>query len=471
MFKKIVFIVFTTLNIYTINAQDSAKVVSKKPAPEPFKPVKLKLNDDGSRFLQFTGLVQTWARYTDLNPGTTINGFSESNTFDVGIRRARFQMIGQLSDKVFFYSQVGMNSFSYLSERKYGFFIHDIIGEYQVCKKLSIGAGLNSWVGPLRFSSPSVGTIMGMDLPIFQQTTNDINDQFVRRLGIYGKGKIGKLDYRVSITKPFIVNYNKAIPIPGSQGSVPLLGALANDVSTFSIKNPNPQFNGYFMYQMKDQESDKTPYNVGSYLGAKEIFNIGFGAQYQKDAVWHKELNSSTGNIDTISTAYATTGVDVFYEKPLNKTKGNLIHVYASWLYSNYGKNYIRNFAPMNPADGGSAGYNGISPYNSGGGAAFPMNGTGNTFFIQAGYKFKKDLLGNCGTLMPYTMLQYSKFDALNAAVVVYDLGINWLHMGHNSKLSLNYQNRPYLIQTSITEPVKVDARKGMWVLQYQVSF
>jgi hypothetical protein len=450
-------------------AQDSIKLAERKKENLPLKPLKYSLNEDGSNYVQLTGLVQTWARLNNSNPGTTVNGDKAVNTFDIGMRRVRFQIFAQLTNRIFFYSQVGMNSFSYLSERKYGFFIHDAIGEYAfVPKKFSLGMGLGSWVGPLRFSSPAVASIMGLDAPIYQQTTNDINDQFVRKMMIYAKGKLGKLDYRVSISKPLIVNYGSAIAIPGSQAAVATLGTLPNNVSTFSVRDPNPQFNGYFSYQFFDQEANLVPYNAGSYYGAKKVFNIGGGIQYQNQAVWHKELNISTGKVDTVSSNYMTGGIDVIYDAPLNKDKGTAISIYGAWMYSDYGKNYIRNFAPMNPGDSKST-FGGT--YNSGGGTSFPINGTGNTFYAQAGYKFKNNLLGSLGTLMPFATSQWSKYNNFQDWMITYDVGINWLLKGHNSKFTLDYSNRPFFTQNLVTDPIIQNRRKGAFILQYQVAF
>ncbi len=448
--------------------QDSLKSLARKKESTPLKPLKFSLSEDGSDFIQFSGLVQTWVRFNGSNPGTTVNGTKEQRTFDIGIRRLRFQVFGQLTSRIFFYSQIGMNSFYYLSERKFGLFVHDAIGEYTfVPKKFSLGMGLGSWVGPLRFSSPAAGSIMGYETPVFQQTTNDMNDQFVRRFMVYSKGKLGKLDYRVSVAKPFIVNSANPV-IPGGAAAVPVLGALANDVSTFSTKDPNSQFNSYLSYQFLDQEANTVPYQVGSYYGTKKIFNIGGGFQFQNKAMWHKNLNTSTGKVDTISSNYATAGLDVIYDAPLNKEKGTAVNVYASWLYSNYGPNYIRTFAPMNPADSKSTvGGN----YNSGGGSAFPINGTGNTFYAQAGYRFKNNLLGNFGTLMPYAMTQCSKYNNFQDLMVTYDVGVNWLLKGHNSKFTLNYNNRPFFAQPLASSPITQYSRRGAVILQYQVSF
>ncbi len=459
---------FLLHTVFAVAQQDSIKAAQKAKDLLPLKPVKLSLNADGSSYLQLTGLIQAQMRYNQSNPGTTVNGSANDHTWDVGLRRVRFQLIGQLTSRIFFYTQIGENSINYLSARKSGFFIHDALGEYAfIPKHLSIGMGLSSWVGPLRYSSPGVGSFMSMDGPIYQQTTNDLNDQFVRRFGIYAKGKLGKLDYRVSVTKPFIVNPGNVSGAAG-QASIPLLGSMPNNVSTFATVDPNPQLNSYLSYQFFDQEDNRIPYATGTYLGNKKIFNVGGGIQYQSQAMWHKELNTSTGSVDTVSTNLLITGIDVMYDAPLNKEKGTAISFYAAYMYSDYGPNYSRQLGVMNAADATNKATGALA---GSGGSAFAMNGTGNTFSAQLGYKMKNDLLGSYGTLMPYAMIQASKYYHFESAMVVYNVGVNWLLKGQNSKISLDYQDRPYFSTKIATGETSQTARRGMLVLQYQVSF
>jgi hypothetical protein len=58
----------------------------------------------------------------------------------------------------------------------------------------------------------------------------------------------------------------------------------------------------------------------------------------------------------------------------------------------------------------------------------------------------------------------------LKDAMYVFDVGVNWLIYGNNSKITLNYQNRPYFAPNATGDLVR-NSRLGEVVVQYQVSF
>ncbi|KAF2519882.1 hypothetical protein E0W68_01240 [Flavobacterium salilacus subsp. salilacus] len=413
-------------------------------AQEIFKDRKLYLNEDGSNYVKFTFLTQAWLRNMQYNPGTTINDVERSSGTDIGIRRYRIQMYGQLTDRVFAYGQFGENNFNAISDRKAGFFVHDAYGEYAIDKeKLSMGMGLSAWSGLSRFSSPSVGSILGIDAPLFLQSTNDVTDQFLRKLSVFAKGKLGRLDYRLALAQPMDItkssNYNPVI---------------SEDIAGFSSNPPEMQWNGYFQYQFKDKESNMTPYNAGTYHGKKKVFNIGAGFIYQKDAMWH--LNTVN---DTIMSNMVHLAADVFYDAPTG-TNGEAVSIYGNVTHYDFGKNYLRNAAVMNPANGSNN-----PDVLNGSGNGFPMYGTGTIFYAQAGYKFKDNLIGKT-TLLPYASLQHADYEGLNDPMDFFDVGVNWLLEGHTSKFTVAYQSRP--VYDSMGD--KTD-RRGAVVAQYQVYF
>ena len=425
----------------------TAQTTNTPTKEKPNKDLTFNLNEDGSNYIDVNLVTQIWFRYNQSNPGTTVFGYEKNETFDIGLRRVRAVISGQLSDRVYFFTQFGINNFTAVSARKSPLFFHDASADIAVTKRsLSIGGGLTGWTGFARFSSPSISKIMGYDAPLFEQSTNDISDQFLRKLSIYAKGKLGKLDYRVIASTPMAVQNSNAV------------NAISTN-SEFSLQPAQLQYSGYFMYQFFDEESNKNPYTVGTYLGKKKVFNIGAGFQYQADAMWrHKDALSQ----DTINEDMLHFAADIFYDRPIGK-KGAAISFYATYVNFNFGKGYLRNLGVMNPANGSLPTANNLN----GAGNAFPMLGTGSVIQGQIGYLLPNTILGEGkGQLMPYVMLMSANYDRLNQNMLVVDGGINWFLNEHNTKLSLNVQNRPVFRLTD----QQVSERKNMVVLQLQVA-
>ncbi len=436
-----------------LHAQEQS---SKKEIEE----LRLKLNDDGGHYLKVTFLNQIWFRYNESNAETTVLDEPANNTFDIGLRRTRIQFFGQLTDHVLFYTQFGQNNFNFLAgqnasnngNRKVQAFFHDALGEYKVWKasdKLFLGGGLTITNGLSRFSQPSIGTIMTMDLPVFAQATVDQTDEFSRKVSVYARGQLGRIDYRFVLSDPFPITSNGQ-PAP----------ALSSN-STFAQIGHHKQYQGLFIWNFLDKEPHTTPYMTGTYLGKKKIFNLEAGFITQSNATWSRETVSS----DTVYHAMNLMSVAVFYDAPINLEKGNALSAYAGFYKYDYGTRYLRYNGIMNPANGSSD----ATAISGSWGNAFPMFGTGDVIYAQLGYLFMKDLLGERnGTLMPYGSLMSANYDRLKDRMNVFNVGVNWFIKGHSSKLTLDYQNRPvYELQSS--DLVKTE-NKGQVVLQYQIS-
>lgn len=415
--------------------------------------LKLKLNDDGSHFIKATAMNQVWVRYTQNNPSSTVFGDPVSQVTDIGIRRLRFQAFGQLTERVFFYAQFGQNNLTYMQPRFTGAFFHDAIAEYKLYKSnLSIGAGLTGWSGLGRYASPSVGSILTLDAPLYMQATNSVSDQFLRKLSVYAKGKISKLDYRIAMTHPMSIQ----------TGNVAGADKTDSTHAGFSPKYPKMQSQGYLMWQFFDQESNMTPYTAGTYLGKKKVFNIGAGFIYQAQAM--RQLREGT-TTDTIYKPMALMNVDVFYDAPLNKEKGTALTVYAAASHYDFGKNYVRMIGVMNPTNGTTYGKS-----LNGTGNAFPMIGTGNIGYLQVGYLMGKKTLPGDGRIQLFAASQMAKFNALKDPMIMYEGGFNYYINGTTgNKISLEYQSRPVYDKDTAGNSV-VTSRKGMFVVQYQVS-
>ena len=462
--KKIIFlltcIALTKLNATNILEKDTLKKTEVIPTPAKEKEaLKYNLNEDGSHYFQATFLNQVWLRYNESNPGTKVDGLAASQTFDIGLRRTRMQLFGQITDKVFIYFQFGQNNFNAqynsTSNRKNAAFFHDAICEYKVSKanQLKLGGGLTIANGLSRFSQPSIGTIMTMDVPVFAQATTDQTDQFSRKLSVYARGQVSKLDYRILLSDPFPITSNGATPV-----------AAFKDASFASIGR-HKQLQTYLMWQFFEHENHTTPYMNGTYLGKKKIFNIAFGATYQKNATWSRQSASD-------SIAYHNMlllCVESFLDIPLNKEKGTALSAYLGFFKTNYGSNYLRYNGAMNPANATSLNSsNSITGQGATYGNAFPMFGTGSVVYAQCGYLLPKNILPS-GQLMPYVAYTMAKYDRLgNLNMNLFNAGVNWLIKGHNAKLSIDWQNRPtYFINS--TADLQLGKRKNAFILQYQI--
>ncbi|MBC7553378.1 MAG: hypothetical protein H7257_05320 [Taibaiella sp.] len=415
--------------------------------------LKYNLDSKGSRYIKATILNQTWLRWNESNPGSLVNGEPQATTVDIGMRRTRFQLYGQLTDHVFFYTQYGLNNFNFLAQnagnRKIQAFFHDVVGEYRVFKGkdyLKVGGGLTVLNGLSRFSQPGVTSIMTTDVPVFLQVTVDQTDEFARRLAVYGRGQLGRFDYRVAISDPFPIQTNGVPPAP-----------IGKD-ATFTTYGHTRQFNAFFMYNLLDREPNTTPYMAGTYLGDKKVLNIEAGVIYQSRATW------SLANTDTVFHNMLHWSAAVYADMPLKQNK-YAVSTYAGYFFTDYGRGYIRNNGIMNPANGvnGQGGFNGA-------GNAYPMFGTGNSIYAQLGLRLPDSMLGKAGTLMPYVSYRWSGYEKLAGAVNVYDAGVNWLLNRHQSKLSFNYQLRPVFTQNPAGEYITADNASSAW-LQYQVFF
>lgn len=442
--------------VFSLHAQE------KTPEPPKTPDIRYNISADGKHYIKFTFLNQTWMRWNQSNPGTTVMGKPEDNTFDIGLRRTRMQLFGQITDRVFFYTQFGQNNFNFLSansgNRKLQAFFHDALGEYSAFKDknwLKFGGGLTITNGLSRFSQPSVGTIMTLDVPVFAQVTVDQTDQFSRKLSFYARGQVGHFDYRVAISDPF--------PITTNGAATPAMGKDA----TFSPYGHTHQYQGFFIYNFFDSEQHITPYMQGTYLGKKKILNLELGGIYQANAMWRQgAYDSLAGGYDTTLENMVHISAALYLDMPLNKDKGTALSAYLGYFNLNYGKNYVRNNGIMNPANGVVTSQASFS----GAGNAYPMFGTGSYVYAQCGYLMKKDLLKDGGTLMPYISGQYAQLQKLKDPVLVFDAGINWLINAHNGKLSLDYQNRP-VFKTQTNGDTKQTQRNSCVILQYQVSF
>ena len=380
---------------------------------------------------------QIWLRYSDLNEGSLVNEEPTSRYTDISLRRLRIPISSQVTPKIYMSALLGGNNYNIKNkEMKVG--ILDFYVEYSFSKALEVGLGKSGWQGLNRWNIRSSANMMGLDSPLFSLNTVEKNDDLGRQYGVWFKGQAGRFDYRLTFNNPEVVT---VIP---STGKV-----------DFANNRPRTKIGAYVKYQFFEHESNKSAYQVGTYMQNKKVFHIGAGFQTQEKAM-------SDGDANVIETNFYDMkhwAVDSYLNLPLaNK---DAITAYLGYYYYGFGTDYIRNVGANNVTSGGGDDFNGA-------GVAFPMIGTGASLYMQFGYAFEQaKVLGQEMIIQPNISIQHSDWDALQQNMTVYDFNINFMVNGkHSNKISLGYQYRPIFDATTLKQK---DA-KGMVVLQYQIS-
>ncbi len=438
----------------------------------PYGPgMKINISPDGSKYVRFLLWTQVYARYTDNNAGT-LRGPNQprSSQLDFGIRRSRMVVLAQLNPRFLIYTHLGINNQNAVSGgvnptvdgKKPQFFIHEAVTEFKVNKYLSLGAGLHYYNGISRMSNASTTSIMTLDVPLTNFPTIDALDQFARWIGVYAKGRVGKFDYRVSMSDPFLTNLpnNPNYVAGGVQAGNPLALGFTNattgvntgsNTAQYNPQNVSHVYQGYFSYNFLEPEANLLPYTQGTYLGTKRVLSIGAGFLFNQDGMYSRPTSSTVAlsSLAAGSDLYAAVptekhdiklfGADVFYDAPLDTAARTALTFYGVYYNYNFGPNYVRFVGAENPGYGASATR----------GNAVPQSGTGNSFYGQLGFLLPKNTLGPKARLQPYVAYLYSGYEGLrNSAgerrnVNVYDAGVNVLLDGHNAKVTLNYRARP----------------------------
>lgn len=434
-----------------------------------YKPLTLKLDDKGSKFLRVITWHQMWVSYTQNNKGTLdINGESQSSSTDFGIRRSRVLLQAQISPRFMIVTHFGINNQSFSNGGSAGvlgsgasgsgqggkrpqIYMHDAWTEYSVLPgKLHLGAGLHYWNGVSRMASASTLNFMTLDAPIHNWYNIEATDQFARQLGVYAKGQLGSLDYRIALNKPFAFGVKKDFNI---------VSPIATNVFTESWSGQ-----GYFAYQFLDKESNVLPYTVGTYLGAKKVFNIGAGFYYHPKAT----ASRPTATDSVITHDQSNFGADVYLDMPIKGSRGMALNFYSSFTAHQFGPNYLRNIGILNqhPATSPVA----ATPDASwaGGGNLQPTLGTGTIWYTQLGVLLPK--LSNNTSFMPYATYTLKNFERLGEPSGQVDLGLNYFINQHHAKVTLQYSSRPVYQAPSAgnIQPIR-NGSKGEVILQTHI--
>jgi len=364
-----------------------------------YKPLKLNLNESGSKYVRFIMWHQLWATTNNLEASDAKLQLTPS------IRRSRFLAFAQISPRFLILTHFGLNGLTPGNATTLGnngdapqFFLHDAWGEVKVFDQLYIGAGLHYWKGLTRLSNQSTLNFMTLDQsrPFLAWHSLGVSDQFARHLGVYFKGAIDKFDYRIAINSPNRNtlgdgrNFGQADENPTG-----FTYTGVSNANTDGDPTGNTIIEGYFRYNLWDKEGTKLPYNVGTYLGKKKILAIGAGFFAHPNGMFN-ETTGEHGNV----THFA---VDAFLDMPVG-IKGGALNAYATFINFDYGENYVSRWG-----------------------------GTGSSIYGQLGYLIPET------KFMPYVAFQNSNFEGYDDPVSALDIGCNYFINGHHAKVTLEY--------------------------------
>lgn len=378
-----------------------------------YKPLSLKLNEEGNKYIRFITWHQVWAEDGNLDNDVDPQGFT------MRMRRSRFLAYAQISSRFLILTHFGLNTLTGANADPIGngvtdratingpqLFLHGAWTEFKVSQNdaLFMGAGLHYWNGLSRLTSASTLNFMTQDNYRQAWAQLGLSDQFARHLGVYAKGMLGDLRYTLAVNEP-IVNGLGSSPSP-APNTISYSGRAVATGTASEALNPDDAgliVTGYVDYQFLDNESNKLPYRVGTYLGTKKVFNIGAGFFNHADGtVTADAAGNLTGNNVTHF------ALDAFYDAPLGDGG---VNAYAAFYNYDYGENY----------------------------ALGTTYGTGSSFYGQFGYLLPK--FTEKGRFMPYVAYSSRDFEAFENAGNTVQLGANWFINGHHAKITLEYRS------------------------------
>ena len=356
---------------------------------------KVKFDEDGKKYFRIISWAQLQAGYND-------NVAADASKTTFNLRRARILMFSQISEKFMILTHLGLNSLNADNMHPVGtgdnaqLFFHDVWIQYNLSKDHTVGSGLHYFNGISRLNNQSTLNMLTLDNNRASWSTIGLSDQFARHLGVFAKGKFGKLQYRVSINEALTNGLDSRAPNT--------MEAVYGGRRELGSRDAGKTFSGYFDFHFLDQESNFLPYKVGSYLGGKKVFNIGAGffAHPNGSVI----LDGSQPEGENVSIF----AIDAFYDTPIGEN-GSAFTGYLQYQSNNYGENYL------------------LGPY-----------GTGSMVYAHAGYVLAGDTSKT--RWQPYAAYTTSSFDASADNRNTFKLGMNAYFSGHNSKLTLEYQNQ-----------------------------
>jgi hypothetical protein len=422
-------------------------------------------SEDKSSFAGIIMLNQIWTRYIQNNPD--VNGTAQYPDYDLGIYRSQMIFYTSLVNKVIIYTHLGYNGLTYRSPENSGLTLYNAQAEFILANnKLHLGMGLHSWNGISRYSNASIFESLVIDHPGFVNPFEKTFSRSGSQLGIYIKGTLSNLHYRLAVVKPFEYGTEK----------------ISTPVTTERI-NENLAVKGYFNWQFFDRENNLFPFLPMNNLGRQKIFNIGAGIYYFPEAMLvkaEKDLSTVDPMLAAMLIAAGSehllpqfadyypskisdiflAAADAFLDMPL-KNSGALTS-YLGYYYNFFGPSYIRSMSRMNVSKMGAS----LTPPQGHGNSEWET-GTGHIIRSEVGYMLPGTGIKN--RFQPYAGITWKNFEALDEASLQYDAGINWLMQGHHVKWTLQYSSRP--VYAIINNKNLINEYKGQIIMQTQIYF
>jgi len=368
----------------------------------PYKPLTLRLDDN--TFIRFIIWNQIWLQTNNLSDDDADFRITPQ------IRRARILAYAQISPRFLILSHFGMNSETSAGHHPLGedanvsLFFHGVWGEYKLTDDHYLGMGLHYWNGLSRLTSQSTLNFMTLDAPLFNWAQLGLSDQFARHLGVYAKGKLGKLHYRVSLNDALDTSLDDLLEFTPSANRAVYSGASRGAGDNRLVAQ------GYFHYELLEEESTKLPYFVGTYLGAKKVFNVGAGFFYHNNGT----VSTEGSELDFHNVTHFA--IDAFYDAPVGN-QGAAINALLAYYNYEFGPNYVKPAA--NPAN---------------------TIATGDLIYGQFGFLLPGE--GMQDRFMPYVSYANANPEAFDNNSSIFKVGLNYFMNGHSSKLTLEYTNQ-----------------------------
>lgn len=361
---------------------------------------KIKFDDNDNKYVRILTWVQTQANYSDSRA-------EDQADISFQLRRARLLVYGQITKDFLVLTHIGINSLNSSNMEPVGSvgtpqaFMHDAWAQYNVSDQHVIGGGLHYWNGLSRSNSQGTLNLMTLDNNRASWATLGLTDQFARHIGVFAKGNLGKLQYNVAVNEA-IVNGLDSRPLSD-------ISASYQGASLLGTAEAGKTFTGYFAYNFFNLESNFLPYKVGTYMGTQRIFNVGAGFFHHPNGAVMLQNDQPVGeNVNLFA-------VDAFYDAPVG-SNGSAITGYAIYQSNDYGTNYL------------------FGPYAS-----------GDMLYGHLGYLLPGS---ESARFQPYTSYNHTFIDATDQDRTIFGLGINAFLNGHNSKLTLEFQNESFQNQT-----------------------